>query len=88
MWAAYDEKAAWSMRDTLIAALVNNTNALVWAKTKDAKHGRNKPKLVGPFDERPSGKTRKGLAMSIDELNAALAAARGPQDGGATIGQH
>ena len=34
------------LRTALIAALVDNTNVLIWAKTKDAEKGRNYPTSI------------------------------------------
>lgn len=37
---------AVTLKDTLMAMIVDNTNWLVWSKTKDAEHNRNRPKSV------------------------------------------
>lgn len=34
------------LQTLLLATLVDDSNILVWSKTKDAEHGRNKPKSV------------------------------------------
>lgn len=34
------------LQTLLLASLVDDGNMLVWSKTKDAEHGRNKPKSV------------------------------------------
>ena len=38
---AYAPDAAWTSERSLLAAIVNDLNWLVWAQTKDAKHNRN-----------------------------------------------
>ena len=76
VWRAYDERAAWTAERTLLAAIVNDLNWLVWSKTKDGQRNRNRPKLVGPF-EAEKKRTVSGVAMTVDELNEALSRPRG-----------
>lgn len=57
-----------------MAAMVNDLNWLVWSQTKDARHGRNKPKQIGPSADRP--KKIMGEAMTAEELMARLASIR------------
>ena len=76
VWRAYDERAAWTAERTLLAAIVNDLNWLVWSKTKDGQRNRNRPKPVGPFDGEKK-RSITGVAMTVDELNEALSRPRG-----------
>lgn len=76
VWRAYDERAAWTAERTLLAAIVNDLNWLVWSKTKDGQKNRNRPKLVGPFDGEKK-RAISGMAMTVDELNEFLSRPRG-----------
>lgn len=76
VWRAYDERSAWTAERTLLAAILNDLNWLVWSKTKDGQRNRNRPKLVGPF-EAEKKRTVSGVAMTVDELNEALSRPRG-----------
>ena len=76
VWRAYDERAVWTTERTLLAAIVNNLNWLVWSKTKDGQKNRNRPKLVGPFDSEKK-RSISGMAMTVDELNEFLSRPRG-----------
>lgn len=71
----YDERGAWTSDRTLMAAMVNDLNWLVWAQSKDARHGRNKPSPIGPFDD-PRERSYRGMAMTVEELNERLERAR------------
>ena len=48
VWRAYDERAVWTAERTLLAAIVNNLNWLVWSKTKDGQRepGTDRSSLV------------------------------------------
>ena len=74
-WRAYNADAAWTSDRALMAAMVNDLNWLVWSQTKDARHGRNKPRQIGPSADRP--RKIRGEAMTADELMARLASIRG-----------
>ena len=76
MWRAYDERAVWTAERTLLAAIVNDLNWLVWSKTKDGQRNRNRPKPVGPFDAEKK-RSITGVAMTVDELNEVLSRPRG-----------
>ena len=69
--ACYDESSAWTSDRTLMAAMVNDLNWLVWSKTKDAQKGRNRPKMAGPFRD-PRERRESGMAMTVEELNERL----------------
>ena len=76
VWRAYDERAAWTAERTLLAAIVNDLNWLVWSKTKDGQRNRNRPKPIGPFDGEKK-RSITGVAMTVEELNEALSRPRG-----------
>ncbi|MGI5222493.1 DUF5361 domain-containing protein [Nocardia sp. CA-290969] len=60
----------WGLTEQLLASAVDALTLLVWAKTKDAQKGRNRPKPIPrPGIARPE---RIGDAMSIEELNALI----------------
>lgn len=76
VWRAYDERAVWTAERTLLAAIVNDLNWLVWSKTKDGQRNRNRPKPIGPFDGEKK-RSITGVAMTVEELNEALSRPRG-----------
>ena len=76
VWRSYDERAAWTAERTLLAAIVNDLNWLVWSKTKDGQRNRNRPKPIGPFDGEKK-RSITGVAMTVEELNEALSRPRG-----------
>ena len=54
--------------EILLASIVDRLSWLVWAKTKDAQHNRNKPKsLVEQLTKKPSEQTK---AVAIEEYQA------------------
>lgn len=69
---AYAPDAAWTSERSLLAAIVNDLNWLVWAQTKDAKHNRNKPKPIGPQRDNANQKRVVGAAMTPDRLMAEM----------------
>lgn len=69
---AYNPDAAWTSDRSLLAAIVNDLNWLVWAQTKDAKHNRNKPKPIGPSRDNQNQKRVVGVAMTPDRLMAEM----------------
>lgn len=73
---AYVPDAAWTSDRALLAAMVNDLNWLVWAKTKDARHNRNRPKPIGPSARRPDERHIVGMAMAPDELLETIARIR------------
>lgn len=73
---AYAPDAVWTSDRALLAAMVNDLNWLVWSKTKDAKHNRNRPKPIGPSAKRPDERHIVGMAMAPDELMETIARIR------------
>ena len=73
----YSEDAAWTSERSLLAAIVNDLNWLVWSKSKDGQRNRNRPRPIGPGTG--GGRERRivGMAMTADELMDALARAHG-----------
>lgn len=74
-WRAYDGAAVWTSDRTLMAAVINDLNFLAWARTKDGRKGRNRPRLVGPFEE-PGRRRADAVAMTREELDARLSMPR------------
>lgn len=69
-----DEDAAWTLRDILLASILNSLNMLIYGMG-DKKHRGRKPSLVGP-----SYMTKKKLpsrVMTVDELMRELSKPRG-----------
>lgn len=73
--AACDPRAVWTSDRTLAAATVNALHNLVWMQSKDGRRGRNRPKPIGPFEDRTRRKG-EGMAMTIEELEEHLARVR------------
>ena len=74
-WRAYNADAAWTSDRALMAAMVNDLNWLVWSQTKDARHGRNRPRQIGPSAS--DGKRKiKGESMTPDDLMERIASIR------------
>lgn len=66
----------WGLAEFLSAEAVDTLRLLLWAKTKDAEKGANRPQpLPRPGVAAPPGE-RVGEAMSVDELDAFLAGER------------
>ena len=66
----------WGLGEFLSAEAVDTLRLLLWAKTKDAEKGANRPQpLPRPGVAVPQGE-RVGEAMSVDELDAFLAGER------------
>lgn len=62
----------WSLAEFLSAEAVDTLRLLLWAKTKDAEKGANRPRpLPRPGVTVPQGE-RVGEAMDVDELDAFL----------------
>lgn len=77
MAAEIDPRAAWSRSEHLLAGQVDALALLVWAKTKDAQHGRNRPKPIPrPGDQVQESRFTDVQAMPVDDLKAALARPR------------
>lgn len=66
----------WGLVEFLSAEAVDTLRLLLWAKTKDAEKGANRPRpLPRPGVAVPQGE-RVGEAMDVDELDAFLARER------------
>lgn len=66
----------WGLAEFLSAEAVDTLRLLLWAKTKDAEKGANRPRpLPRPGVAVPQGE-RVGEAMDVDELDAFLARER------------
>lgn len=61
----YDKDAAWTLRDVLLASILNSLNMLIYGMGDKRKRGR-KPQLVGP--DYMTKKKLPARAMSVDEL--------------------
>lgn len=61
----------FSTAEMLLAAVADRLSILVWAKTKDAQHGRNKPKSI--LDEMIIKEANYTVFDSIEEFEAARA---------------
>ena len=73
--AAYDADSVWTTDRVLAAGIFNALQFIAWTKTKDAQRGVNRPCRIGPSRAR-GGDVRRSMAMTSDELEAVLSAAR------------
>ena len=74
-WVAINPDAVWTADRTIMAAILNDLNVLLWSKTEDGRRKRNRPKPVGPF--KSPGRHIATTGMSIEELEEALSRPRG-----------
>ncbi|MFG1790427.1 DUF5361 domain-containing protein [Nocardia sp. NPDC049149] len=65
------ESHRWQLDQFLLADITDSLRWLVWAKTDDARNGRNRPELV-PRPGVKSDRERIGTATGIDEMNEFL----------------
>jgi hypothetical protein len=74
--AAYPDLEVWGVPEQLLARAVEALERLWWAKTKDAKHGRNKPEpIYRPGVARAQEDSNIGspeTALTIEEMDAWL----------------
>ena len=75
LWVAINPDAVWTADRTIMAAILNDLNVLLWSKTEDGRRKRNRPKPVGPF--KSPGRHIATTGMSIEELEEALSRPRG-----------
>lgn len=61
----------WQLDQFLLADITDSLRWLVWAKTDDARNGRNRPELV-PRPGVKSSRERIGTATGIGEMNEFL----------------
>lgn len=69
--AKYPVEQQWQLSQQLLADMADSLRWLVWSKTTDAQHGRNRPDPI----ERPgvkSNKERIGSTASTEQLNSLL----------------
>lgn len=57
-----------SFTDSLLAAIFDKVNLLLWSKTKDAQRGTNRPKSLFEALENPKEKTQYSKFTSIEEF--------------------
>lgn len=69
----------WPLDRQLLAVIANNTNWLVWSKTKDGQKGRNRPKPIQPTparekQEKEAAREKKirGITLPVDEYLSEL----------------
>lgn len=73
--AMYPDKAGWDKPSYLLAEVVDSLHWLQWAKTKDGRDGRNRPKLVPrPGVTPPRREGSNPAALPLSELKKRLAA--------------
>lgn len=76
LYRAANPEWRWGLAEFLSAEAVDTLRLLLWAKTKDAEKGTNRPRpLPRPGVAVPQGE-RVGEAMDVDELDAFLARER------------
>lgn len=68
-----DPDAAWTLRDILLASILNSLNMLIYGMG-DKKHRGRKPSLVGP--DYMTKKKLPSRVMSVDELMRELSKPR------------
>lgn len=71
-FTAIDPEYAWEQSHYLLANIANSLAILVWAKTKDAERGRNKPKMITP----PKKTERDKPTFTVDEYKELLSKPR------------
>jgi len=75
------ERSRWGVSEYLLAVIADSLRWLVWAKTKDAKRNRNRPKPIPrPGDDRrkprEKGKFAGAISRPIDEVKRLLSLRR------------
>lgn len=66
-----DPVLSWSTERYLMASIEYSLRALLWSKTKDAEHGRNKPKMV-PTPSQREALRKKVESTDIERIRKAL----------------
>lgn len=66
-----DPRASWTQSDYLLSLIEYDLRVLAWQKTKDAEHGRNKPKppLEPKREQEPYKVTRSQMEKVAKALN-------------------
>lgn len=69
----------WPLDRQLLAVIANNTNWLVWSKTKDGQKGRNRPKPIQPSsrekqEQQDAGREKRitGISLPVDDYLSEL----------------
>lgn len=76
VYKARSEDARWSLDSTLLAALLNSLNALIYGFGDPKKRG-SAPKLIGPsYMTKGNGRTLDASVMTADELLGILSKPR------------
>lgn len=73
LYRARDKDAAWTLDATLLAAILNSLNALIYGMSDARKRGKP-PERVGP--SKMKGGKAPARAMTIDKLMAELSKPR------------
>lgn len=66
-----DHDAAWSEDTVLLASIDYSLRLLLWSKTKDAKHDRNRPEPAKTPSERKAARER-GAHVDLDLVRSVL----------------
>lgn len=77
---AIDDDAMWTLDRSLLAALLNSLNLMIWGMSDKSKRGA-KPEMVGSSRMRNNGRALDAQAMPIDELMAVLSLERSVTSG-------
>jgi hypothetical protein len=77
--ALHPSKAGWDATTILIGCAVDYLAILVWAKTKDAQKGRNRPKSVMPWNNPTPRQGSKPKPAPLSEIRRRLARRNKPQ---------
>lgn len=80
-WRAREpERSRWGFAEYMLASIADSLRWLVWAKTRDAKRGRNRPKPIPrPGDSvkrQDQGRFRGAVGRSVDEVKRLLSKPR------------
>ncbi|MGO1319932.1 MAG: DUF5361 domain-containing protein [Galactobacter sp.] len=82
-WRAREPEASrWGVSEYLLAIIADATRWLVWAKTKDARRGRNRPQPIPrPGDAERAKRGKQGhfhgaVSRTVDEVKRLLSRPR------------
>ncbi|MFB7720738.1 DUF5361 domain-containing protein [Nocardia sp. NPDC056100] len=67
----YAETSRWQLDQYLLADMADCLRWLVWSKSDDARHGRNRPEPI-PRPGLESGREKLGTATDINQINEFL----------------
>ena len=72
------ERSRWGVAEYLLAAIADSLRWIVWAKTKDAKRNRNKPKPIPRpgMEKREKGTFKGAVSRGVDEVKRLLSLPR------------